>query len=304
MASLFDRLSAIIKPKESQVLDKDTDTGDALDHAYRQQLDLLQHVRRGAAEVASSRKELDQSLNQLAAEMDRLTTAARHALAQGRDDLAREALTRKAGLHAQLHELESDRSRLLTEEEKLVLTSTRLQAKADAFRTRIEALRATEAAEDARARIEEASAAVSRELGDVGEVIRDAETAALQTRQRASALGDLIANGTVPPITQADESVAGESSISPVAPGVEEELQALRADLADAAVPTDQQYQQPGSLPATDVQDAPITQPVLTQPAVTQPVLTQPPVASEPLATPPTSTDAADHAIAPEGTEQ
>lgn len=256
MASLFDRLSSIIKPKENQVLDKDADPGDALDRAYQRQLDLLQRVRRGAAEVADSRKSLDRRLNELATEMDRLTAVAKRSLAQGREDLAREALIRKAGLQAQLGELESDRARLWAEEEKLVLTSTRLQAKADTFRARVEALRATQVADDVRARLEESSASISRELGDVGETVRDAEQTAQQTSQRASALGDLISPGAPPAPGTADAAPA-----SPASTQIDAELAALRAELAQAADAEHPEYRQPGSESSPGVQDAPVIEP-------------------------------------------
>ena len=54
-------------------------------------------VRRGVADVATSRRRVELQLAQLQQSSDKLQGQARQALAAGREDLAREALTRRAG---------------------------------------------------------------------------------------------------------------------------------------------------------------------------------------------------------------
>ena len=108
-------------------------------------------------------------------QIDKLTQQAQKALEVGREDLAREALTRRSGLQQQLTDLQAQHAQLQGEEEKLTRASQRLQAKVDAFRTRKETIKATYSAAEAQTRINEAFSGISEEMGDVGMAIQRAE---------------------------------------------------------------------------------------------------------------------------------
>ena len=177
MAGIFERLSMIFKSKANKALDKHEDPRETLDYSYQRQLELLQKVRRGVADVATSRKRVEIQGNQLGQEMDKLTLAAQRALSQDREDLAREALTRKSGLQAQLSDLQAQHAALAEEEEKLIRASTQLQARVDAFRTKKETIKAQYSAAEAQTRVNEAFTGLSDELGDVGQAIARAEEA-------------------------------------------------------------------------------------------------------------------------------
>ena len=100
-----------------------------LDYSYEKQLDLLQKVRRGVADVATSRKRLEMQLASLAQQADRFEQQGRDALAQGREDLAREALTRRSGIQQQVADLQVQLAQLQADEEKLVAAQQRLAAR-------------------------------------------------------------------------------------------------------------------------------------------------------------------------------
>src|SRR3712207_9247339 len=85
-----------------------------------------------------SRKRIELQANGLSTQADKLTQQAQKALEVGREDLAREALTRRSGIQQQLTDLQAQHAQLQGEEEKLVRASQRLQAKGDAFRTKTE----------------------------------------------------------------------------------------------------------------------------------------------------------------------
>ena len=123
-------------------------------------------------------------------------------MAAGRDDLAREALARRAGVTAQLDDLDHQHASLQAEEDRLTLAAQRLQAQVEAFRTRKETVRATYTAAEAQTRIGEALAGVSEEMGDVGLAIQRAEDKTTQMQARAGAIDDLLASGAL-------ESAAG-----------------------------------------------------------------------------------------------
>src|SRR5687768_18562943 len=90
--SVMKRLSMIFKSKANEALDKMEDPRQTLDYSYQRQLELLQKVRRGVADVATSRKRVELQINQIEAQARKLEEQGRKALSVGREDLAREAL--------------------------------------------------------------------------------------------------------------------------------------------------------------------------------------------------------------------
>ncbi|MEU8252593.1 PspA/IM30 family protein, partial [Nonomuraea sp. NPDC048916] len=59
------RMGMIFRAKANKALDRAEDPRETLDYSYQKQLELLQKVRRGVADVATSRKRLELQLNQL-----------------------------------------------------------------------------------------------------------------------------------------------------------------------------------------------------------------------------------------------
>src|SRR5919106_4409304 len=136
LMGLMQRLSTLLRAKASKALDKAEDPRETLDYSYQRQIELLSKVRRGVADVATSRKRVELQVAQLEQQSQKLHDQAQKALSLGREDLAREALTRKSGLTGQISDLRTQQAQLQGEEEKLTLASQRLQAKVEAFRTR------------------------------------------------------------------------------------------------------------------------------------------------------------------------
>ena len=96
--SMWQRISLIFRSKANKALDRAEDPRETLDYSYQRQLDLLAQVRRGVADVATSRKRVELQVNQLQAQSDKLQGQAEQAITANREDLAREALTRKSGI--------------------------------------------------------------------------------------------------------------------------------------------------------------------------------------------------------------
>ena len=122
-----------------------------LDTAYERQLEMLTHVRRAVATVATSRKRLELQANQLGQQIGKLDEQSRKAMEMGRGDLAEEAGARRGAAQEQLADLQRQYADMQAEEERLTVASQRLQAKVDAFRTRKEAIKAAHAAAQAAA---------------------------------------------------------------------------------------------------------------------------------------------------------
>ena len=195
--SLMQRIRLIFSAKANKALDRAEDPNETLDYSYQKMLEMQTKVRRGVADVATSRKRLELQMKQLQQGSDKLTSQAQQALAQGREDLAREALTRKSGISSQLADLQAQHAQLQGEEEKLTLASQRLQTKIEAFRTKKETLKATYNAAKAQTRVNEAFSGISEEMGDVGLAIERAEDKTAQMQARSGAIDELIASGAL-----------------------------------------------------------------------------------------------------------
>jgi phage shock protein A len=241
MSGVMKRMGMIFRAKANKALDRAEDPRETLDYSYQRQLELLQKVRRGVADVATSRKRLELQLSQLQTQSSKLEDQGKKALALGREDLAREALTRRAALQQQVTDLETQHQTLSGEEEKLTLAAQRLQAKVDAFRTKKETIKATYTAAEAQTKIGEAFSGISEEMGDVGLAMQRAEDKTQQMQARAGAIDELLASGTLDDATvpggQRDDLQAELDRMSS-STDVERELAGLKKGLPSGSAPT------------------------------------------------------------------
>jgi phage shock protein A len=229
---LLKRFSMIFKAKASKALDKYEDPRETLDYSYERQLELLQKMRRGVADVATSRKRIElqaQSLQQAAAKLE---GQARQAVSQNREDLAREALTRRAAIATQLQELQVQHDQLKGEEAKLVDASQRLQTKVESFRTRKETIKATYTAAEAQTRINEAVSGIGEEMGDVGLAMQRAEDKVAQMQARSGALDELMASGALDNLSMSSDRLQAELDRTSADTMVEAELSRIRGELS------------------------------------------------------------------------
>jgi phage shock protein A len=238
--SMMKRISTIFRAKANKALDRAEDPRETLDYSYQRQVEMLAKVRRGVADVATSRKRVELQMNQLQAQSDKLTDQAQKALGMDREDLAREALTRKSGITAQINELGVQHAQLQGEEEKLTLASQRLQAKVEAFRTRKETIKATYTAAEAQTRINEAFSGISEEMGDVGMAIQRAEDKTQQMQARAGAIDELISSGALDDHSalSAGDDISRELQAMSSQSDVEAELAALKDATGAPAIDT------------------------------------------------------------------
>ncbi|MFI5688131.1 PspA/IM30 family protein [Streptomyces sp. NPDC051636] len=240
MSSIVDRVTLLFRSKANKALDRAEDPREVLDYSYAQQLELLRKVRRGVADVATSRKRVDLQSVQLQQYAGKLQTQAQQALAAGREDLAREALTRRSAVTSQLNDLQSQQAALQADEDKLTVASQRLQAKVDAFRTRKETMKATYTAAEAQTRITEAVTGISEELGDVGLAMQRAQDKTEQMQARAGALDELIDSGVLADATlpAGRDDIQAELEALSSGTEIEQELAWMKAQLpASAAQP-------------------------------------------------------------------
>ena len=237
---LVGRFTTIVKAKANKALDRAEDPRETLDYSYEKQLELLQKVRRGVADVATSKKRLELQSAKLEQSVEKLDGQARMALQQSREDLARVALERKKGVQLQLQSLDEQRAQLQTEQDKLVLAEQRLTAKVEAFRTRKETIKAQYTAAEAQTKIGEAFSGVSEEMADVGMAMERAETKVETMRARAGAIDELLESGALTDLTDGRDSIDRELDQLASAGAVDAELERLRAEVGAGEAPAGQ----------------------------------------------------------------
>src|SRR6476659_613090 len=228
---VWQRMTMIFRSKANKALDRAEDPREMLDYSYQRQTELLSKVRRGVADVATSRKRVELQINQLEQQSTKLQGQAEKAIGVDREDLAREALTRKSAVTNQISDLKVQLNQLQGEEEKLTLAQQRLSAKVEAFRTRKETIKATYTAAEAQTKINEAMSGIGEEMGDVGLAIQRAEDKTAQMQARAGAIDELIASGALEDassLNQGDD-IARELEAMSSQSDVEAELAKLKA---------------------------------------------------------------------------
>ena len=230
--SVMKRVSLIFKSKANKALDRMEDPRETLDYSYQRQLEMLTQVRRGVADVATSRKRVELQMKSLQQNQNKLEGQAKQALGAGREDLAREALSRRAALDSQLTDLENQYHSLQADEEKLTVASQRLQAKVEAFRMQKETIKATYTAAEAQSKIGEAVSGISEEMGDVGMAVQRAQDKTAQMQARAGALDELMASGALDDVTGTPrDDIQAELDSMRGGQSIELELQRLKGEL-------------------------------------------------------------------------
>ncbi|HVB13846.1 MAG TPA: PspA/IM30 family protein [Candidatus Dormibacteraeota bacterium] len=195
--SIMRRMSDLFQQKANKVLDRAEDPVDALDLSYQKQLEALQQVKRSVAEVLTSEKRLEMQAAQLQQTSDKSQTQAKLALQQGREDLARLALTRAQQAQAQLDGMQAQIQQLKDQEQKLEVTAQKLTAKVESFRTQRETIKAQYSAAKASTQIGEAVTGLSEQMTDVNLMMERAQDKTQQMQARSAAIDSLVDSGTL-----------------------------------------------------------------------------------------------------------
>jgi phage shock protein A len=232
--TLFQRAHDILAAKANKTLDAAEQPDEMLDLSYEQMLDHLTKVRQALVTVAASRKQIELQEQQLQHSADHLQEQAKAALGLGRDDLAREALQRKAAAQAQIDSMESQHQQLSEEEEKLEQTLAALQERVNQFRTQKETLKAQYTAANAEASVNESVAGISSTLDDSGAALQRAQDKIANMQARAGALDELLQSGVLEDVGGDTDDIQKELDEAGSAADVDRELAALKAQIGPA----------------------------------------------------------------------
>lgn len=194
---LWGRLQTIFGAKANKALDKLENPAETLEYSYQKQLSLLRDVKRGLAEVATSKQRLKLQSQKLQEQENHLQSQAQQAVMQNREDLARLALERKAAIGPQIESLNTQVAQLDDQQVKLDQASRQLQMRIEMFRTQKETIKARYTASTAQVKINESFTGLSREMNDIGQSVQRAQDRIEQMEARSTALDELIDSGTL-----------------------------------------------------------------------------------------------------------
>jgi phage shock protein A len=201
MPGLKGRLSTVVKSKISKQLDRAENPNETLDYAYQRQVENLQNVKKGIADIVTAKKRLALQQQQLSEQGAKLDAQAREAMSAGREDLARAALERKQLTVQEAGSVDQQITQLESEQEKLIESEKRLEVKTEQFRSKKEVIKAQYSAAEAQVQVSEAATGVGDSMADVGMATQRALDKTETMKARAEAVDELEAAGTFGDLT-------------------------------------------------------------------------------------------------------
>jgi phage shock protein A len=235
--SLFQRAHDIVAAKTNKALDAAEKPDEMLDYSYEQMLDQITQVKRALVTIAASRRQIELQEQQLQHSVDHLDDQAKAALSQGREDLAREALARKATAQQQIDPMESQRQQLNEQEQKLEQTLDALQKRVNEFRSKKEVLKAQYSAAEAESSVNADVAGISSTYGDAGAALQRAQDKIANMQARADATDELLQSGVLEDVGGNTDDIQQELDEAGNAAQVDKELAALKAQIGAASPP-------------------------------------------------------------------
>ncbi len=231
---ILQRAHDIVEAKANKALDQAENPNEMLDLSYEKMLEQLTQVRRALVDIAASRKQIELQEQQLQHSVDHLQDQAKAALGQGREDLAREALSRKAAAQEQIDAMEPQHEQLTEQEEKLTQTMQALQQRVNNFRTQKETLKAQYTASKAVTTVNESVAGISKSLGDSGAALQRAQDKIANMQARSQATDELLESGVLEDVGGQTDDIQHELDKVAASSQVDQELAALKAQMQDA----------------------------------------------------------------------
>ena len=240
MPGLSGRMSTVVKAKISKLLDRAEDPAETLEYSYQKQIEQLQNVKKGIADVVTAKKRLQLQEEKLQQQVVKLDTQARQALAVGQEDLARQALERKNVAQTELQGLDSQIQQLEQQQDQMTQSEQRLRTKIEQFRSKKEVIKAQYSAAEAQVRISEAATGVGEEMADVGLAMQRALDKTEQMKARANAVQELEEAGTfddLTTLTPGEDDIDRQLKALSSSSEVDDELAKMKAELGTGGQP-------------------------------------------------------------------
>jgi phage shock protein A len=235
--TLFQRAHQILEAKANKALDAAEKPDEMLDLSYEQMLDQITQVKRALVDIAASRRQIELQETQLQHSVDHLQDQAKAALSQGKEDLAKEALSRKAAAQAQIDGMEPQHQQLTEQEQKLEQTLAALQKRVNDFRTQKEVMKAQYTAAKAVSSVDESVSGISKTFSDSGQTLQRAQDKIASMQAHAGAVDELLQSGVLEDVGGSTDDIQKELDDAGSAAEVDKELAAMKAELGQGSAP-------------------------------------------------------------------
>jgi phage shock protein A len=228
---IFQRAHDIVQAKTNKALDAAEKPDEMLDLSYEKMLEQITQVRRALVDIAASKKRLELQEEQFQHTVDHLQDQAKQSLAANREDLAKEALSRKAAAQQQIDQMDPQVQQLNEEEQKLTQTLDALQKRVNDFRTQKETLKAQYTAAQAISTVDESAAGISKSFNDSGASLQRAQDKIATMQARSGALDELLESGVLEDVGGGSDDIQKELDQVGKDAQVDNELAALKAQV-------------------------------------------------------------------------
>lgn len=227
------RLKQLFEAKVDQSLDSVENPSEMLDYSLHKMEESLQKISQNAVQLTTAKKRIEMQRNELLQTAANYEKHAEKALALGQEDLAREALNRKAEAEERIQGLESQLAEMDHQLKSTVHSQEELKRKIANFRSKKEELKAVYTASQAQLKVKEMMTSIGSEAEDVGKTIERAESRILDMQARVKAIDELTDQGVISEAfnSKTDEIERRLNDIGKTSK-VEEELARLREKLA------------------------------------------------------------------------
>ncbi len=194
-------------------------------YSYERQRRMLERVQVALKEIQKTESRLASMAVELETKLPLLEDQARQAIGRGREDLARNALERRAVAEMELENIRAQMEEVGLEERRLSLVESRLSSRIEAFYSRQEVTAARFSAAEAQVQIQEALTGLSDELADLGKSLDMTEARTTRMQAKAYAIDRLVAEG----LLEAAEDRREETDLT-LTPAIERQLQLLKRE--------------------------------------------------------------------------
>lgn len=252
-----DRFKAIVGVKTNAALDKaEGDPGQVFDYSYNQQLEQLAQLRSGLVEIVQNEKHIQALEAAVEQQVGNYIAAAQQALAQNREDLARQALARKDALLQQEEAYKKQLVDLKEEHDKIERLITQDEMQVQQFGAQKEVLKAQYQANQAVAHIGEVATGASKQAAQLNQMMTRAQAKVEAAANHADAIDALLDEGALGPqnMLGSGNQTALDHQLAQLtqAQQVDDELASMKAQMAGSTtvtmIPPTAPTKQPGLL--------------------------------------------------------
>ncbi len=194
---VFQRFSTIFQEKANAAADKMEDPSQAIDLSYQQMLEQQQKMRTALVEATTGQKRLQNMSSDLDAKIAKLNEEAQTAVAQGREDLATQALSQSEALNQQKQNLAPQLASITAQVQNLTQGVQKFQERITAFSSQRETLKAQYEASQATNSMGSTLAGIGEHANDAALMMQRAQDKIAHSTAHADAVDSLLASGAL-----------------------------------------------------------------------------------------------------------